>query len=143
MSDQTPKNPNAPLIAHREAGSAAFVKIWGQQTKDGRHFYTTSVGVTYTDTETGQPRDTSSLTQAELNKLPGLINDANQTLRLLNDPSITREQALDAARNPHGQNRQAFENGLKFQRDAVLAQARSPLVSPAQAAPSQAPDMAP
>lgn len=143
MSDQTPKNPNGPLIAHRESGGAAFVKIWGQQTKEGKPFYTTSVGITYTDTETDQPRDTNSMTQAEMNKLPGLINEANQTLRLLNDPSITREQALDAARNPQGQNRKAFENGLKVQRDAVLAQVRPPSIPSDQVAQSQAPDMAP
>lgn len=141
MSDTTPKNPNGPLIAHREPGSAAFVKIWGQQTKEGKPFYTTSVGVTYTDTETGEPRDTNSMSQAEMNKLPRLINLANQTMRLLNDPTVTREQALDAARNPQGENRQAFENGLKAQRDAVLAQARSPSISPDQVAPNQTPEI--
>lgn len=131
-----------PLRVHRSPKSDVFVKIWDNETEDGKHYYTTSVGRTYRDPETGQPRDTNRLTQTEVNKLPGLINEANQTLRLLNDPRVTRDQALQA--DQRAQNlKHASENGLKAQRDAVLAKAKTPTLRAEQSSPSQEPDMTP
>lgn len=136
MSDQNQKspNPNAPLIVFRGGKKKeVFVKIWGNETKEGKQWYSTSVGLTFTDAETGLPRDTNSLSQSEMNELPRLINRANQTLRLLNDPRVSRDQAL----NP---DRQTVDMDLKAQRDAVIAKAKAPSVSNG-AARSSGPDM--
>lgn len=134
MSDQKTPNPNAPLIAFRAGkNDEVFVKIWGNENKDGKQWYSTSVGLTFTDAETGLPRDTNSLNQTQMNELPPLINQANQTLRLLNDPRVSRKQAL----NP---DRQTVETDLKAQRDAVMAKAKTPSASNG-AERSHAPDI--
>ncbi|MGB6229103.1 MAG: hypothetical protein WBF53_03125 [Litorimonas sp.] len=108
MSDQNmPSTENTvtskgPIKRHY-GPDGVFAKVWEQQTDDGKLFYTATVGRTFTDPDTGQARDGSSLTQAQMNALPGLIMQANQTIDLLN------------------QRRPENECGLKAQRDAAFA----------------------
>ena len=95
--EQRISNGKAPLYTHRMSGSAVFVKIWENTSKDGRTYYTTSIGRTYTAPNTEQTRDTANLSQAQMNQLPPLITQANQTLHMLRDQE--RTNSLQAQRD--------------------------------------------
>ncbi|WP_416877426.1 hypothetical protein [Litorimonas sp.] len=113
MSDTQTNTINSP-IWKRNIG-AVNVAVWEQQPTKGNPFYTVSFGKTYKDRETGQVRESRSFTQADMNQLPVLINEANHKIGLLME-----------AQRLHAQDQTpAQDTGLQTQRDQVMQSAKA------------------
>ena len=70
----------APLATHRDGQT--FTKVWGNENADGQVRYTSTVGYTYTDKETGEPKESRNLRDSDLLRLPSLAARARESIRL-------------------------------------------------------------
>jgi hypothetical protein len=108
MSEQPAANP--PVMTHRDG--AVFVKVWRNEHED-RAIYNATIGRTYTDKESGEIRESRSLSGDDILKVQPLLGKAYET--------ISQERAMDrsfASSKP--------EQGLEAQRDAALSQTPKP-----------------
>ena len=108
MSEQQTANP--PVMTHRDG--AVFVKVWRNEHENGA-IYNATIGRTYTDKETGEIRESRSLSGDDILKVQPLLGKAYET--------ISQERAMDrsfASSEP--------QQGLEAQRDAALAQTPKP-----------------
>jgi len=70
---------NAPVATHRDGQT--FTKVWGNQNDEGQLRYTTTIGYTYTDKESGEPRESRNLRDSDLLRLPHLATLARDSIR--------------------------------------------------------------
>ena len=128
MSETQSGNP--PVKTHPDG--AVRVKVWRNQTHEGKPFYNVTIGRAYQDRETGQWRESQSFGAADLLKLQPLLNEAYQTIR--------QEQALDRERAQQPQQPQLLDTpapevapatGLEAQQQAAMANA-APAPAPEQ-----------
>lgn len=108
MSDQ--QTANTPTT-HRDG--ALFVKVWKNDREHGNPVYSATIGRTYTDKETGELRESRSLSGNDILKLQPLLGKAYET--------ISQERAMDrsfASALP--------QQGLESQRDEARSQAPKP-----------------
>ena len=108
MSDQQAANP--PIATHRD--SAVFVKVWKNE-HEGRAIYNATIGRTYTDKETGEIRESRSLSGNDILKLQPLLGKAYET--------ISQERAMDRSFASA-----QLQKGLESQRDEARSQAPKP-----------------
>lgn len=73
------QNRNGPI--ERFQDDAVVLKVWEQDGGQKGPFLTYTIGRTYRDPETGEFGESRSFTRAELNKVQGLIVEANQFAR--------------------------------------------------------------
>lgn len=103
-----------PIKTHEDG--AVRVKVWRNQSHEGRPFYNVTVGRVYKDEEAGEWRETRSLSPDDVLKAQALMGEAYQTIR--------QEQTLD--REYARVQMQEDEPGLSAQRDAAVANGRKP-----------------
>ena len=123
----------------RITSGSLVLKIWEQPGGEkGKPFLTTTVGRTWKDKETGEFRESRSLTQNEVDKLPTVSLEASQFIRAWE--TRQREQSrqqeaqerlpLDGASPSTAGTQQASpadqQNGLKAWRDQAMAGAKAP-----------------
>lgn len=104
MSDstenETSRNSNNGLAyVHRDG--AIFAKIWRNQSEKGDVFYSTTVGKTYTDKQTGEPRDTSNLHKSELLRAQFLIGEAYRTIGQMQELGVEPEHLKPTITQQH------------------------------------------
>jgi len=111
----TTETGNGPIKTHPDG--AVRVKVWRNETRDeGKPFYSVTIGRVYRDQETGEWRESRSLSPEDVLKSQPLLGEAYQTIR--------QEQALD---REHARTQtQEAEPGLSAQRDAAMANAPEP-----------------
>ena len=132
MSDTQSGNP--PVKTHPDG--AVRVKVWRNETHEGKPFYNVTIGRAYQDRETGQWRESQSFGAADLLKLQPLLNEASQTIR--QELAVDRERAR-AQQPPQLETppREApSPQGLEAQQQAAMANA-APAPTPAAPVPDQ------
>ena len=77
-ANDTPVKRDPPIETVRDGQT--FIKVWRNWSKDGTPYYNTTLGYTYTDTQ-GQPRESRSLRDSDLLKLPELAPRAREVIR--------------------------------------------------------------
>lgn len=134
----------------RITSGSLVLKIWEQPgSEKGKPFLTTTVGRTWKDKATGEYRESRSLTQNEVDKLPTVSLEASQFIR------AWESRQRDHARQQDAQNRLPLseapppatpaaelstgqQGGLKEWRDQAMASAKAP-----EPAATHAPDIGP
>lgn len=128
MSDQTqtPQTKSAPVAVHRDGAVSA--KVWPHVSKQGNVFYTSTVQKTYTDPATGQPRETRSLNEKDLLKVPRLTEQAYDSIKRFRAQDRQNAKAQEQSPNQAQyqaplQNQQQPTQDMSAIRDQAMAQA--------------------
>lgn len=131
MSERTidPREEEFPLVATHRDGAVA-VKVWRNFSNEGEAYYSLTVGRTYTDRETGEPRETHSLQGADILKAQALLGDGYRTI--IQQRQRDHELKRGAVRDTGG--RENGRGGLAEQRAVAAERARA---APASAAGRQ------
>ncbi|MEM9668629.1 MAG: hypothetical protein AAF950_06855 [Pseudomonadota bacterium] len=96
------ERPNAPIDTVRDGQT--FIKIWRNHLPSGDPIYASKVGYTYTDKQTGKPRDSYSLRDIDLAKMPDLSSRARASIRHFKDADRAHGQEhTQAVGNGHSQ----------------------------------------
>ena len=114
----TPQSKNPPLYTHWKNG--VFAKTWRNTNREGDIFYNTKVGKIYTDPKTNQIRETKSLSQGDLAKMRFVIDQAENTIKHMQNLQVEQEHTQPPIVKDHSVDHQT---GLQAQRDAALANA--------------------
>ena len=75
-----------------------FIKVWRNLLPSGDPIYSSTTGYTYTDKETGEPRESRSLRDSDLLKLPELAPRARAVIR--EHREVDRAYATDPEKKP-------------------------------------------
>ncbi len=112
MSTQQKASP--PIMTHRDG--AVFAKVWRNVQENGDAFYNVTVGRTFTDKQSGEIRESRSLSGTDILKAQTLLGESYNT--------ISQERAMDRAhaQKPElsTQEPEPAPQGLQAQRDAAL-----------------------
>lgn len=133
MSDQNQTETRNQGPIKRIPYDKVTASIWEKQTADGRLFYTTTFAKSYRDKNTGEWKSSNSFSLAEMSEIPLLIKQVSPHIQMLKD------QNREVVR-PHVQVDPQM-SGLATQRDAVMANAKSPSVSTDQPTQSRMPEL--
>ncbi len=79
QTQAAPQAKSAPIAVHRDG--AVSTKVWPHVSKQGNVFYTTTLQKTFTDPATGKPRETRSLNEKDLLKVPRLTEQAYDSIK--------------------------------------------------------------
>lgn len=124
-----------PLQTLRDG--AVNVKLWRQESPENGAFVTAMIGRTYKDPETGEYRESRSLSGADMLRAQALLGEAHREAgkwrqhfreneRQQGAPEPEAPEAVaarDAALEQHGQAGGLDSPGLAQQRDAAMANA--------------------
>lgn len=112
-----------------------FIKIWRNWLPSGDPIYSSTVGYTYTDKETGKARDSRSLRDTDLLKMPDLASRARQSLRQFREADRAKEPSPERA-NPRPDYQHGTGQPPQDQRDGEdFRQSRRQARGPAAQAP--------
>lgn len=100
-----------PIAVHRDGQT--FIKVWRNWLPSGDPSYSSTTGYTYTDKETGQARESRSLRDSDLLRLPELAPLARQSIRQFReaDRAQSQSQAVGNGQSAPQQGSAPSQNG--------------------------------
>lgn len=99
---------NPPVDTVRDGQT--FIKIWRNRLPSGDPIYSSTIGYTYTDKQTGKPRDSYSLRDSDLLKLPDLSSRARTSIRHFREADRNPEQTGSPSQGPQ-QSQRPYQGG--------------------------------